>query len=276
MLGSVRRLPNGSHRQRVLPDRDGNAQLGAKRFTDGFNGIKQIGVFPRLTAGTHPVRRKFHVSNRSNGCRRNIQQGLTNGHTTGRRRIKHRHIRPFTHRHRFTSRSSQARRRDRNISHRHLVRSHHLIARNHTRNRTVSDRNQKSLVGDCRQAQDPVQRVTNGNTGKIQSWQGFVDMGHITQHLGRFPKNHLQINIDRSVFEMIIDQSQMTVTTCITNMSRWTTFPLTESKESIQILWQYGQHIALLRFTTPNLHRTHGDLFVVNPTKIKTTAGLSD
>ena len=54
-------LPRGPHGQRVLADRNGDAQRGAQLHADRAHRGVQIGVLARLAAGGHPIRGQADV-----------------------------------------------------------------------------------------------------------------------------------------------------------------------------------------------------------------------
>ena len=93
--------PHRLHRQRILADRDGDAERRAQFFAHRAHRGVQRRVFAGLAAGRHPVGGQLHVRQRADVGRENVGERLADGETAGRGRIEHRHRRAFAHRHRF-------------------------------------------------------------------------------------------------------------------------------------------------------------------------------
>ena len=72
-------FPGGAHRQRILADRDRDADRLAQ-VGNGFDGIKQAGILTGDAARRHPVGRQLDLDEFANIGRRQVGQRFADGH----------------------------------------------------------------------------------------------------------------------------------------------------------------------------------------------------
>ena len=148
--------PHCLHRQRILADRNRDAERRTKLFADGVHRGIQRGVFARLAAGRHPVGRQLHVRQRADVGRENVGERFADREAARGRRIEHRDRRAFAHRHRFAGVAEVVGDGHGDVGHRHLPRAHHLVAADHAADGAIADRNQEGLVGHRRETQQAI------------------------------------------------------------------------------------------------------------------------
>ena len=150
---AIGRIPRGLHRQRVLADRNRDAERGAEFFAHRVHGVVEVRVLARLAAGGHPVRGQPDVFDAANVGGDDVGDGLGDGHAARCGGVEQRERRALTHRHRLAVRREIVSDRDRDVAHRDLPRTDQRIATDHAADRAVADRDQERLVRDGRQAQ---------------------------------------------------------------------------------------------------------------------------
>ena len=135
--------PRRAHRQRVLPDRDGDAEGGTELHRHRLDRVEQVGVLPRLPARGHPVRGEHHAPDARHVRRRDVRQRFRHRHPGRRARIEQREWRALAHRDSLPGEAMKAAQRDRAVGHRHLPGAHHLVAGHESSHRAVADGDQE-------------------------------------------------------------------------------------------------------------------------------------
>ncbi len=178
--------PHRLHRQRILADRNRDAERRTQLFAHRVHRGVQRRVFAGLAAGRHPVGREFHVRQRADVGRENVGERLTDRESPGRRRIEHRDRRAFAHRHRFAGMAEVVGNRHGDVGHRHLPGPHHLVAADHAADGAIADRNQEGLVGHRRETQQPIRGFAQVELrGRRTPPAAACSAAHVAQHLRR-------------------------------------------------------------------------------------------
>ena len=98
----------------------------------------------------------------------------------------------------------------------------------------------------------------------------------IPQHARGFVQNHSDIDIDRLIFKMRIFKREMPIVDGAPDDGNRATFPFAQSQETVQVFFADRQHVTLLGLAAPDLHGTHGRVFVVDRPQVKVATGGLD
>ena len=169
LLGAVRLAPVGPHRQRVLADRYGDAQLRAQFLRHRTHRRVQRRVFAALAARRHPVGRQADLRQRRDVRRQHVGDRLRHRQAPGGGRIEQRHRAALADGERFSRASLVVGERHRHVAHRHLPRSDQLIAADETADGAIADGDEKGLVGHRRQAQHAVRGLARDRARRRRS-----------------------------------------------------------------------------------------------------------
>ena len=134
-----RRRHARAHRQRVLADRNRDAERRAQLHADRAHRVVQRGVLARLAGGGHPVRRQLDVAERCDRRGGEVGDRLADRHARRRRRVEQRERRALAHRHRLAGVAVEVGERDRAVGDRHLPRADHLVARDQAADGAIAD-----------------------------------------------------------------------------------------------------------------------------------------
>ena len=86
----ARLSPGRTHRQRVLADRNRNAELRAEFLANGLHRGVERRILARHAAGRHPVGRQAHVAECADVGSDDVGDRLGYRQTRGRRRVEQR------------------------------------------------------------------------------------------------------------------------------------------------------------------------------------------
>ncbi len=106
----------GAHRERILADRDRDAERRAQRLAECAHGVVEVGVLGGIAAGGHPVRRELHVAERADVRGGDVGERLAHRHAARGRRVEQRDRGPFAERHRLARAAGKARGSDRDVA----------------------------------------------------------------------------------------------------------------------------------------------------------------
>ena len=137
-------LPLGTHRQRILADRDRDAQRRAELHAHRPHGFKQRGVLAGFATGRHPVGRQLDARQLHRRGQQ-VGDGLAHRHAARRRRVDHGQRRALAQAHGLAGKALEIGQGDRAIRHRHLPGPDHLVTVAEPAHRAVADRDQKPL-----------------------------------------------------------------------------------------------------------------------------------
>jgi hypothetical protein len=138
--------PTGAHRQRILADRDGDAQRDGE-LARSLDRVKEIGVVVRGAAGSHPVGRQLDGVDAGNRCAHEIGDRLGDCHAGRRRCVDDRKRCALAHRQGIPGDAPVVGETDRAVGNRHLPGTNHLIARAQTTDGTIANGDQEGLGG---------------------------------------------------------------------------------------------------------------------------------
>ena len=158
------------HRQRILADRDRDAERRTQFFAYGLDGGVQRRVLARLAAGRHPVRRQPHLRERVDvGCE-NVRDRLARPPARpDAGPSSKRDWRALAHRHRLAGIPDVVRCGHGDIRHRHLPWADQLIARDQSTDGAIADRDEECLVGNGRQRKQTRNRIAQWDCRRIET-----------------------------------------------------------------------------------------------------------
>jgi hypothetical protein len=190
-------LPRGPHGQGVLAHRDGHPQRGTQVHSHRTHRGIEVRILARLAAGGHPIRGQADVRETADVRRENIGQRFRHGQSSRGGRVQHRHRRALAHGHGFAAIAVVTVQGHGNIGNRYLPGSHHLVAADHSADAAVTDGDQKRLVGNRGQTEQPVQGLADRRSGARQMRGGLEDGPHIAGHARRLAQQYLNRHIHR-------------------------------------------------------------------------------
>ena len=247
-------LPYGFHRQAVFAHRNADAHaLAGLRY--GFYRAVEFFVFTGHATGGHPVGGQFDVADFADVDGGEVGDGFANRHAAGSGGVEQGDGGFFTHRHRFAAVGVEAHHGHGAVGNRGLIFTHHLIAVTHAADAAVADGNQEIFGGHGGQAEYAVGGFFQVDLGSVERFfrqaYGLVVAGGFR----RFAEQHVQRQIYRIVVVQIVAHLQMAVVGSGADHGKRAAFAFANLAEQIEMLGQNRQHITLLRFVTPNLHR---------------------
>ncbi len=255
-------LPDGLHRQRVLADRDGDAELRAEFLTHRPDGVEQDGVLAGVARGGHPVGGQADVAEPADGRGGDVGDGLADRHAAGGRAVDEGDGSALAHRHGLAVVAVQRGGGDGHVGDRLLPWADHRIARDHAGDGAVADGDEETLVGHGRQAQHAVSGLRRVDAVEIEGWTVEGTMLDVAQHLRRLAEQHVHRQVDRGVVEMGVAHDQALLGGGGADHREGRTLTLTDALEQLQLLGRDGEHVTFLRFVAPDLHRRHAGLVV--------------
>ena len=100
-------------------------------------------------------------------------------------------------------------------------------------------------------------------------------MHHVSSHPGRIAQQHVHGHVDRTIIEFAIIDDKLAIVGQRTNDGNRATFSLAQRRKLIDTIVTDEQHVALLRFVTPNVHRRHARLGVCDFTQFYLRAAFA-
>ncbi len=248
-------LPGGAHRQRILADRDRQAERRAQFHADGLHGIEQRRILPRLAAGGHPVGRQLDVDDVGDRRSGDVGQRLADGHAARGRCVDHGQRRALAHGHRLADVADMAHRGHRAIGNRHLPRARHLVTHRVRADGTVADGDQEGFVRDRGQLQYALGSVGQRDVGQVDSVRFLRDARDVAMHLRRLAEQDIHRHVDRIVVMLRIEHAQLALFGGDANNGERATLALAQFAEQRQAGRRDAEHVALLRFVAPDFLR---------------------
>ena len=184
-FGFSTRFPSGFHGQRILADRNGDAQRRTQLHPHRPHGVEQAGVLAGMTGRRHPVGRQLHIPELLDARGGQIGQRLADRHSSRSRPIQHRQRRALAQRHGFAGLGIETGGGHRDIADRDLPRSDHLIPAHQPGHRAVADGDEKALVGHRREAQHARHRLVEVDAVQVERPGHDRDVGHVAHQLRR-------------------------------------------------------------------------------------------
>ncbi len=272
----LRGLPKRTHRERVFPHRDADAQFGTQFHADGLNRVEEVGVLALFGAGGHPVGREFHLADGADVRRGDVRERLAHGHAARGRGADHGDLRAFAHRHRLARDRLEPARGDRDVRDRGLVGADHLVARHVAGDAAVGDGDEEGLVGHGGQVQNALDRLFERDLGQVERRVFFGQAFDIAEHFRRFAEDDLKFDVDRVVVEMLVVEGQVAVARGFADDGDRAALALTQTEEEVEMLRLDAQHVTLLGLAAPDFHRAHRGLFVVDLAQPELAPDLGD
>ncbi len=214
-----------------------------------------------MTDRGHPVRREPHFVELDVG-RREIGQRLADRHARRGGRVEQRERRALAHRHRLAGVAFEIVEHHRAIGDRHLPRPDHRIARAESADRAIADRDQERLAADRRHAQHARDRIVEPDAVDIgDEVEALGRVLRVAVHARRLAEQHVERKIDdraigrRNAGARVARRSG--------DARRWRgRRPRTGSARARRAIRSradigvaHAEHVALLRFVAPDLHR---------------------
>ena len=254
-------LPRSLHRHRILAHRNTDTQFRAQFHADRLHGIEQCGIFTVMPGRSHPVGGQFNVANFCDASRCNIGDGLAYCHAPGSGCIQYRQRRALTQSKGFAQRGVEAHQGHGHVGDRHLPRADHLVARSHAAHAAVADIDEEALVRNSGQTQHAGDRVFQFNFAAIERGQFDLFALYRARHFGRLAQQDRKRHIHGIVFEFLVMHHQPVIGNGMTQHGKRAAFAHAYRLKLGQSFRRNRQHIALLRFVAPDLHRRHAALF---------------
>ena len=249
--------PRRAHRQRVLPDRDRDAEGGAELHRHRLDRVEEIGVLPRLPAGGHPVRRKHHAPDVRHVRGRDVGERLRHRHPAGRPRIEQGERRAFSHRHRLPRALVEAAQGDRAVGDRHLPGTHHLIAGDESADGAVADGHQERLVRHRRHAQHPFQGGTDLESAGVERPPRTGHADGVAVHAREIAEQGRHRHRDRGGIEFGVTHFQLPDPRRFTHVRPRASLALAQRREFVDAPGVDGEDVAFLGLVAPDLQRRH-------------------
>ncbi len=273
-------LPRRPHRQRILAHRNGDAERGAQVHAHGLHGGIEAGVLSRVAGGGHPVGRQDRLGGIADAGSREISQRLAHRQSGGGRRIEQRYRRPFADCHRLAAVAVEVGRGDGAVRHRHLPGANHRVTHGQPADGAIADRHQEGLVGDGRQAQQPVGRffqrhLRQHRLGGLMRREIGLGAAHLALHARRLAQQQPQRHVDRPVAEQRVVEHQLARLGGVADRRPGTALARAGGGETRQILRRDRQHVALLRLVAPQLHRRHARVGAGDGAQIELAAAVA-
>ena len=271
-------LPLRLHRQRILADRNAQLDLWAQLHPDRLDGVKQQRVLALVTGRGHPVGGQLDAVQRGNRRGAEVGDRLADGHPRGGGGVQQRQRRAFADRHRLAGHAAESGERDGAIGDRHLPRSDQLIAHGQPADAAVADGDQELFGSDHRMGEHTQCGVVQVQPAPGQRWpHRRRGAPGLAVHLGGLAEQHIHRQIDRvrcrrrshryrrvtgagaravdALDGRSVTDHQPLVRRCVADYGKGTAFTLADRGELRDpVRWQ-SQHVALLRFVAPQLHR---------------------
>ncbi len=262
--------PRGSHGQRVLADRDGDPQRGAQLHAHRAHRGIEVCVLARLAAGCHPIRGQANIGETANVRRENIGNRFSHGQSSRGGRVQPRH-----HGHGFAAIAVVTIQTHGDVGNRHLPGAHHLVAADHSADGAVADGDQEGLVGNRRQTEQSIERLADRRSGGRESRCRLVCRSRIAGHARRFAQQYLDRHIDRRGGQQRVGDEQAAVTGDLAHHGVRTALPFAQGREQRHASGGERQHVALLGFVAPELHRRQFGLCARNLAQVDAPAALT-
>ena len=252
--------PRRAHRQRILTDRDRDAEGGAEFHRHRLDRVEQVRVLSGLPAGGHPVRREHHALDARDVRGHDVGERLRHCHPARRPRIEQREGRALSHRHRFPGVSAEAAQGHRAVGHRHLPRTHHRVAGDKPADGAVGDGHQERLVGHRRHAQHPFQGGTDFDPPDLdptgvewtrRRWQP----NHVAVQAGKIAEQGSHRHGDRRGIEPGVAHLQPSASGRLPDRCPRTALALAQRGEIVDATGIDGEDVSFLGFVAPDFER---------------------
>ena len=255
-------LPDRLHGHGVLAHGNGDAQFGTELHAHRLHGVVESRILACMAGGGHPVGGEFDIADLLNATGGDIGDRLADGHAAGGRGTDQGQRGALAHGHGLTGVTHQAGRCHRQVGHRHLPGPHHLVPGHHAGNGTVTDGDEKGLVGHRGQLQYAQRRLFEVDATEIEI--GFLEgpMVHIPQHAWRLAEQQVHGDVDGIVVEVAVAQHQVLFRGGLAHHGVRTALPLTDGLEVLEPLGVHRHHVALLGLVAPDLHRRHARIII--------------
>ena len=154
---------------------------------------------------------------------------------------------------------------------RHLPRPYHLISCDHAGDAPVTNRNEETLRRHRWEGQYPFQGFSERHCACIKLIGHRWAAARLPVHLGWFAKQHRHGDIHRGIVELAICHQQVLCLSGLAHHRVRTSLSLADGLKSAQFLWLDRQHVALLRFVTPDFQGRHSGFVIRHSAQVKTS-----
>ena len=266
------RPPRHLHGQRILADRNRNAEFRAQFLRHRANGVEQRRRLRVVAGGGHPVGRQPHIAQRPHIRRQDVQQRLGHGQAPRRRRVANSHRRALAHRHRLAGITRIIRRRHGNIGDRRLPRPDHLVAHHQPADAAVADGNQERLRRHRRHFQHTLNGVVNADVVQRRRARRAGRRRDRTRATRRVAEQHRHRHVHRVAPKQAICYNQLPPRGGAADDRRRAAFAFAEPQKVRQARGVNRGDITLLRLVAPDFHRRQAAVGARNIPKFQTPA----
>eukprot|EP00754_Rhynchopus_humris_P034199 Rhum_TRINITY_DN15543_c0_g1::Rhum_TRINITY_DN15543_c0_g1_i1::g.161066::m.161066 len=271
LLLAVLVRPDGLHRHRVLADRDRDAQLRCEVHSDALARLVQVVVLLGGAGVHHPVRREAHVGQGLHVAREHVRERLADGEAGAGRAVQGRHRRALADGHGLADEAVVRRGGDGDVRERHLPLTDHLVARDEARHGAVADGDEEVLARHRRVGQHAQQSLVR-RLRQLQRLAGGRARLDVLGHARGLTEQSLHGKVHRVVVEERVVHDQALLRRGLADHRVDAALPLAQRLQGRQTLVVARQHVTLLRFVAPDLHRAHALLAVRHLAQVDDTA----
>ncbi|AJX21855.1 hypothetical protein BG17_3587 [Burkholderia pseudomallei MSHR491] len=251
-------VPLRLHRQRILADRNADAERRAQLHADRLDRVEELRVLALGAARGHPVRGQLQLVERGDRRGRDVRDRLAHRHAARRRRVDHRERRALGHRHRLAGEARVVERGNRAIGDGHLPRADHLVAHRRAAHRAVADRDEERLARDGRVPEHVARGVGKRDARHVHARALDVHALHVAVHPRRLAEQHLHRHVDRirgRARRLAVDELEAALVGRDADDRERAALARADRLEARQIGGRNRQHVALLRLVRPDLAR---------------------
>ncbi len=253
--------PCRAHRHRILADWNAQAKRRTQFHRHCANRFVERCILAAMSGRRHPVGGQLDIAQARYRRRGQVCERLAHRHSSGRRPVDERERRALAHRHRLAGVARKIHERHRDIRHRHLPGPDHRVARAKAAHGPIADGDEKSLVGDRRQLEDAIHRISQAYVLHLDVPQGARRMFHVPRHLGGLTQQHGQIHVDRPRMQRRIFHDQTPLARGAADHREWAALPFAQGTKAVDCSGANRHDVALLCFVAPDLARRHARLF---------------
>ena len=145
----------------------------------------------------HPVSRQHYPFEIAHGSTTEIRESFTDGDASGRGRIQQRQRCAFAHTHGFAADRVIVGQGNRGVGNRYLPGPYHLITSHQPADRSITNTDQKGLVGHRRQTQHAIKRSRCIDTVALEFRLRDFLMGDIAVHFRWLAEQYFERQINR-------------------------------------------------------------------------------
>ena len=206
----------------------------------------------------------MHIRQIRNPGAHNVGDRLSDRHPAARRRIDQRQRGTLTNRNRLATKRIEAGNGNSGICHWHLPRPDHLVSDDLPTNAAIADCDQESLVGYGWQTQYPFKSLIDMDLAEIQRRIACRTTLRLALHPRRVAKQgrHRQVHRVHLIaatanyvgFGCPVRKAQVGRRGGRADNTEKATFTRAKRLEFLDAVGRNGQHVALLRLVTPQLH----------------------